>query len=513
LAITWLGWIIEVVAGQSKAEASTQETRRTELSSTVARRELHGVLSQPALAEQSAGTEGPSSQRDRILAAIVTAAGCEGYAAVTVGQIIALACVSRSTFYEYFPDKEDCFLTALAPIRRRLLVDVAHAVQHEPPERATAAAVAALVSFASSYPRSARLFMSELLAGGVRARDAHDVGIAEMAELIDAARGQVPSEVAVPDLASRLLLGAVCRLLACRMARGEPVLSDLCGELLAWIESYSQPAGEHRWGTLQPAFTPGRSPFLPHSPLRAPAAPAFPRARIPEDALAEYQSLRIMFATAEIVQRDGYCAATVAEITRRAGVDGRAFYRSFAGKQEAFAAATELLFRHVMAAAAAAFVTGESWPHRVWEAARAITQCVEQNPTLAQVSLIESHAVGSVAVQRAADLACAFTIFLQEGYRHESRHGCPSTLALEAIATTVFELGYQQARRENANVKLSGLSAHVAFIALAPFIGAAEANAFLDHGTRSHAECASSVSEQQPRGHNRHDDRMLSGAA
>jgi AcrR family transcriptional regulator len=480
------------VAGQRNAEASGWEARPTLLSSRGGRLD---VLSRPVPAEQAAVAAPPPRQRERLCDAIVVSASRDGYTAVTVGQVVALAGVSRTTFYEHFIDKEDCFLAALAPIRSHLLADVLDAVQREPPERALTAAVAALVSFAGTHPASARLLMSELLAGGPPALDARDEGIVEMAHLTDAARGQVPPELALPDLHSQLVLGATCRLLASRLARGEPLLDDLCSELVAWIESYDQPAGEHRWRTSQPASAPGRSPFLPHGPLRAPAAPASPRTRMPEDSLAEYQSLRIMFATAEIVQRDGYSAATVAEITRRAGVDGRAFYRSFADKQEAFAAATELLFRHVMAAAAAAFVTGDSWPERVWEAARALTQCVEQNPTLARVSLIEIHAVGPVSMRRAAELACAFTIFLQEGYRHEPKHGCPSTLALEAIATTVFELGYQQARSKNADPKLSGLAAHVAFIALAPFLGAAEANEFLDRKTRTGSQCVSSIGD------------------
>jgi AcrR family transcriptional regulator len=443
---------------------------------------------------------------------MVVAASRDGYTAVTVGQVLALAGVSRPTFYEYFTDKQDCFLAALAPIRSRLLADVARAVQHGPPVHATAAAVAALVSFANCHPGSARLLMSELLAGGPRALDARDEGIAEMAELIDAARGQAPPDVAFPDLPSRLLVGATCRMLACRLAHREPLQTDLSSELLAWIESYRQPAGEHRWRTFQPASAPGRSPFLPSGPLRAPSSLASSRTPIPETSLAEYQSLRIIFATAEVVQRDGYSAATIAEITRRAGVDGRVFYRSFSDKQEAFAAATELLFRHVMAAAAAAFVAGESWPERVWEAARAITQCVEQNPTLAQISLIESHAVGPGATRRATEMACAFTIFLQEGYRQEPKHACPSGLALEAIATTVFELGYLQARQESTNPTLSGLLAHVVFIALAPFLGAVAANEFLLQQARTPTEIVACIGEQRSQANGVRGDRVSSGA-
>jgi AcrR family transcriptional regulator len=53
-----------------------------------------------------------SSQRGRLLFAIAQVVAGKGYAAVTVADIVDLAGVSRTTFYEQFPDKEACFLAA-----------------------------------------------------------------------------------------------------------------------------------------------------------------------------------------------------------------------------------------------------------------------------------------------------------------------------------------------------------------------------------------------------------------
>jgi AcrR family transcriptional regulator len=412
------------------------------------------------------------------------AARSEGYTATTVGKVIALAGVSRATFYEHFTDKEDCFLAGLAAIRNQLLGKVAGAVHDAPPERSTSAAVAALVAFASTEPARARLLLAEPLAGGRRALDAREATLSEIARMIEGARQLAPAGAGDPDLPDRVLLGATCRLLACRLASSKPDLTGVSDELLAWLESYGQSAGERRWCELKPCPPPARSPFLAPSPLRAPPSVASARTGVSEERVAEQRALSIMFATAEIVRRDGYSSATVAEITRRAGVDGRAFYRLFADKQGAYAAATDVLFRHLMGVTAAAFAAGSSWPDRVWEAARALTQCVEQNPTLTYVSLVESPAVSPVAVRRAGELARAFTIFLQEGYRYEPRHGCPSGVGLDAIAMTVFELAYQHARG-NGPAELSGLLGHIAFISLAPFLGAAETNEFLRQKTRT----------------------------
>ena len=95
-----------------------------------------------------------------------------------------------------------------------------------------------------------------------------------------------------------------------------------------------------------------RSPYLPPTTLRAPPPLGPGRPRLSEEEVAENHRQRIMFATSQIVQERGYTAATISEITRLAGVDGRAFYRLFADKQEAFGSIHELGFQYLMAATA-----------------------------------------------------------------------------------------------------------------------------------------------------------------
>ena len=50
------------------------------------------------------------TQRERMLDAMARAVAAKGYAKVTVADVVALAGVSRRTFYEHFADKEQCFL-------------------------------------------------------------------------------------------------------------------------------------------------------------------------------------------------------------------------------------------------------------------------------------------------------------------------------------------------------------------------------------------------------------------
>ena len=210
-------------------------------------------------------------------------------------------------------------------------------------------------------------------------------------------------------------------------------------------------------------------------PLSAPPAlaPGRPRRSAPE--VSENHRLRIIFATAEVVRRDGYAAATVAEITRAAGVDGRVFYRLFADKPDAFAAVREFAFQHVMAVTAGAFFAVGDWPRRIWEAGMTCTQYLDQNPALAHTCVVESHAGGPATVQRLQDLIEGFTIFLQEGYDYgPCQPDPPSRVALEAVAQASLEMLYGQAR-DGPSPDMAGLLAHLVHLSLTPFVGAAKA--------------------------------------
>jgi len=71
-------------------------------------------------------------QRDRILRSMIETVAEKGYAAVTVGEVVSRARVSRSSFYAQFAGKEDCFVAASTEGRARLVAEVRHAVRNLP---------------------------------------------------------------------------------------------------------------------------------------------------------------------------------------------------------------------------------------------------------------------------------------------------------------------------------------------------------------------------------------------
>jgi AcrR family transcriptional regulator len=427
--------------------------------------------------ETASRTDRRSTQRERLIAGMITACSRHGYQGANVSRTIAIAGVSRPTFYEYFADKHDCFLATHDELARFLVWEVERAVSAVEPGQAVQASIRRFVELSQEYPDRADLLTNETMAGSRAALDAHDRMMAQMAEVVELARAKASPKTLTPDLPIQMVFGAGRWLLAPALRHGEHNLSALADDLASWVDSYMTPSAEHRWRTLDPG------PALPPSPhateISLGLPPAIPpgRPRLSRADVARNQRERILYATAKIAASKGYGATKIADITAGAGIDRRVFYRHFRDKQQAFLAIHEVAVHHVMALAANAFFSATSWPDRVWEAIRATTQFEATHPIITHIGHVESHAVGAPAIQRIDDSRAAFTIFLQEGSRLTSEP-LPRT-ALEAIAGAVFEIGYRQVRRDQSE-RISRLTPHATYLVLAPFMGPAAANEFID---------------------------------
>lgn len=421
--------------------------------------------------------ERKGTQRERLLDGMLLAAVRRGYEGASVAQVIAHAGVSRPTFYEYFADKDDCFLAVHQEISEQLFEHVGEAVDAAPPERAVQAGIRALILRAEARPDRARFLVNETLAGGLRVLDQHDRTVEQVVQIIERARAKASPKASTPDLPTRALVSGICGLLAPRLRRNEHDLRELAEQVIDWIDGYSHPTDRHRWRTLEPGPPLPPPEHVSELALRVP--PALPRGRpkLSSAEVARNQRERILYATADVAASKGYAAATIADITSTAGVDRRVFYANFPDKQQAFLAVHEVGFQQIMAVCASAFFSGSSWPERIWEGIRAGTYFDATYPVLAYIGYVESHAVGSPAIQRVEDSHAAFKMFVQEGYMSTTTP--PPRAVLDAISATIFEIGYYHSRRHQIHL-LPRLTPHAVYLVLAPFLGRAEANDFID---------------------------------
>jgi AcrR family transcriptional regulator len=417
-----------------------------------------------------------ATQRERLLAGMIAATNRDGYARATVSQVIAHAGVSRPTFYDYFVNKDDCFIETHRDIAGRLVEQIRDAVEQAPPEQALQAGIRRLCERAEAEPEEAQFMANEALAGGPRALDERDGTIGQIEEIIERARGESPPGALSPDLPTRVLIGATHWLLSPRLRRGEHDLTRLAEDVIEWIESYNLPSCEHRWRTLEPGPSPGPSRHVSELPLSPPPPRRPGRTRLPAAEAQQNQRLRILFATAETATHKGYAATTVADIAAAARMDKRVFYNHFRDKQQAFLAVHELAFQQTMAIAAGAFFSTDSWAERMWQAIHAASQFNATHP-IAYVIYLESHAVGAPAIQRVEERHVAFTIFMQEGNQHAANQ--QTRTAMEAIVAAGFEVGYNQFRQGVAH-QLLNHAYLVTYMCLAPFLGLKTTNDFLD---------------------------------
>jgi AcrR family transcriptional regulator len=131
----------------------------------------HATLA-PRLGARSDDTA--RGQRARLLAAMADVVADKGYAAATVADVVRAAGVSRTTFYEQFRSKEDCFVEAYRHGVDVLIDEVRAAVRATPGgwrEQLRAGMRAYLETLAADR-RFARTYLLEIHAAGEPALDA-----------------------------------------------------------------------------------------------------------------------------------------------------------------------------------------------------------------------------------------------------------------------------------------------------------------------------------------------------
>jgi AcrR family transcriptional regulator len=170
------------------------------------------------------------SQRWRLLEAITEAVARLGYLNANVADAIAIAGVSRKTFYEHFRDKEDCFLTALQTVSERLLEHVVAAGANHPPGPARRRAqLERFLHGLASDPLGARVFHLEAAAAGAKAQ--------RLGRRIDAKFAEAFLGDVVDGVTRTAIGGGVNRVVVAELIeRGAGSLPELADDLAAFVE-------------------------------------------------------------------------------------------------------------------------------------------------------------------------------------------------------------------------------------------------------------------------------------
>lgn len=418
--------------------------------------------------------------RGRMIGAMLTSIGEQGYAATVVADVIAKAVASRKTFYEHFEDKHACFFAMSEEIIDEWVARVERPEgTSEDGHETIDALVDELFTLALENPASLRVIAVELTAAGPAGIERRERALYRLAQPLRDALGEESGDI---DLLARTIVGAILRILYARARRGACVRRPRRGALLAlvpevstWASSYISSAGvalvpSHTGEQSSTAPVGGRAPGTLSLGSRAIERRGLPRGEgnVSRSFVVHNQRERILDALANLAAAKGFGATTIPEIVQEAAVSVQAFYEHFSGKEDAFLVAYELGHRKALAIVERAYEAQEDWPTAVRVGAATLLEFLAAEPAYAHLALIDALTASPKAAAVAHDGMNAYAWMLEPGLEPNLNGNPPTPVVVEATAGALLELCFVYVAAERTR-ELPSLSEFVAEIALRPF--------------------------------------------
>jgi AcrR family transcriptional regulator len=388
------------------------------------------------------------NQRERLFGATVAVIGGHGYANSSVGDLIAVAGVSRTTFYGFFSDKEECFLATLDELISVVLAATEQHVHFEGTllERAQSG-LRIFLELLIAQPDAARICVVESYAAGPRAVKRVDWAMDRFRELIAYVFDQLPQQRGMPEEMLRAMVGAMRKMMHTRLnRRTEGELVDVVPELLELALRYQPPPRRLRGGWAVRGTVAGRAERLS----------------------GELEpSERIELATMAIVARDGFAEAGIAEIAGEARLSLSTFYEVFDGKEAAFEAALYRRRLQMYAAVVPPYRAARNWPEAIRAIVLASLAFFEGEPDFARLVAIDVYGAGSAANEHRDATIDASERFIEDapGYADLG-----SKVAAEAIQSGIYALLSNRVQASGSD-DLRSLAPLATYFILVPFLG------------------------------------------
>lgn len=189
-------------------------------------------------------------QRARILQALAEEVVENGYRQVTVADIVRRAGVARNTFYESFPNKEQCFLAVSDSAGEEAMHRVADAVKAAPREwpEQVRAGIGAFLDFAASDSALARVFVVESLSAGPSAAERYERTVRAVAPFFRLGRRSSEHGEQLPATLEETIVGGIFWVVYQRIVVGRPEeLAGLLDELVEFaLTPYLGPGAARR---------------------------------------------------------------------------------------------------------------------------------------------------------------------------------------------------------------------------------------------------------------------------
>jgi AcrR family transcriptional regulator len=381
--------------------------------------------------------------------AMVEAVATSGYGRTSVKQVVTLAGVSRRAFYEQFANKQECFLATLDLIAAQAMDSIAatyRATEGTLEERLSAA----LTTFADVVrrnPKGARLMLVDAPSAGPAGWERLTETLTMFEERLAASIAHAPDAAPLPEPVTRAIVGGLRRAIFVRLLEERTdKMPGLVGDMLSWTLVFVTDA---------------------QSPLDLRLGETCTET-LPSD---EDDRARVLRSALELAALEGYGNLTPMRIVDEAGVSIDTFFNLFEDMEGCFLAALEKLGEEVRTTVSDPGLScTDEWPAAVRRALDRLMRYFAARPAYTQTIATGVFGMGQRAVNLSAELACEVAARLTAG-----APGPPLTgLAQEGIEGAIWHTIHLQTMSRAAST-LPELSDYLAYVVLAPFLGAGEA--------------------------------------
>jgi AcrR family transcriptional regulator len=374
--------------------------------------------------------------------------------------VIALAGVSRRSFYEQFTSKQECFLATYDLLARRQLA-AAYADCRRASGGRLAAALDSCADFVAREPAAATLVLLEAQAAGAPAARRIRAAAGAWERLLgDSLAGSATAPTPVGAVVPALL-GGLQGIMAARLREPVPAARPVLAEQLRWwaLAPRTPPSAEtagHLAAFLRDAARPGA---IAGAPRRLAAEPRGERERL-------------LGAALRAAARNPVALVSAAQICDEAGLPLEAFFELFDDRDECLRAALAAAGERVLAIAVGAAEAGPGWPRALRSTLAALLSYLAANPLQARAVTVLAPCAGAECREYGRRLDGELARLLGTGFPGERE------TAGEALVGALWHL--VRCHLADRRIRFLPVAAeHLTLLALAPALGAEGAAAAL----------------------------------
>jgi AcrR family transcriptional regulator len=404
-------------------------------------------------------------QRARLEGAMVEAVARHGFAGTTLRELVTLAGVSKSTFYEHFESKQACFLSTFDQIVDRVSrrVGDSYAEPGELRERLVRA-LSTYMARIVEQPAAASLAVIESLTLGSAATAHRERGWETFERIVQSSLAEARPPVEMSATTIRAILGGINGVVYRRLRGGRSAeLPPLAEPLVDWGLGFREPPRALVRRAMAAAEVPATAPAA-SGDERGPSWEEPPDS--PESRAKLSQRERIVRAAARVVVEDGYDSLSIPAISAAAGTSNQTFYEHFHSKRDAFLAAFEILVVDALAVTNRAFRGAGEGPEAHGAAIRALLEHIARHRMFARLAFFELPTAGPIALDRADAIMNLLTSSI-ESNRGSGGVDEPPRFTLEAGAAGAWAVIQREIAHDRGD-SLPDLAAEITRLVLAP---------------------------------------------